>query len=218
MTDPRMCNLDLDIHNPYWDAVAAHVKPAKLLGGGDVVGEPQWDAAQGHSLTDVLDRFDYVPKYAWTITDPDSVKFVADHSLKAVIDPMAGTGYWAYLLRQLDVEVICYDRDLSIENIYHGGNNKFCSITEMDCLESVVKHPKHTMLLSWPPMCNSGYAALANYLGSRVIYIGESDGGCCGSDRLFEMLEDQWVEVAWRRPIQWWGLHDYITVYDRKET
>lgn len=56
----------------------------------------------------------------------------------------------------------------------------------------------------------------AAYEDGSSCYIGEGPGGCCGDDRLFELLDQQWAKVAEHRPVQWFGIHDYVTVYDRR--
>ena len=79
-------------------------------------------------------------------------------------------------------------------------------------------HPDRTLLLAWPPYDDPiGEKALTAYAGTRVIYIGEMDGGCCGDDAMFQRLATEWREVAEIRPVQWAGLHDWVTVYDRVE-
>jgi hypothetical protein len=56
---------------------------------------------------------------------------------------------------------------------------------------------------------------LASYAGTRLIYIGE-DNGHTGDDELRRMLDSDWTEVDSRRPVQWWGVHDRVAVYQRR--
>lgn len=73
------------------------------------------------------------------------------------------------------------------------------------------------MLLSWPPYsASAGNDIIRAYGGRRIIYIGEGEFGCCGDDKMWTTLGNFWEEVATHRPIQWFGLHDYITVYERR--
>ncbi|MDT5258964.1 MAG: hypothetical protein QOD10_4044 [Mycobacterium sp.] len=44
------------------------------------------------------------------------------------------------------------------------------------------------------------------------------DKGHTGDDELRRMLETDWTEVDSRRPVQWWGVHDRVTVYERGES
>src|SRR6478736_6531497 len=106
------------IHNPYWDAVKAHVEPGEFPGESPCIARLFFRMRLGRGYdkdgytvpdhTTLPARDDYVHKFAWSVTDPWSVHFVACYSRGALLDPMAGTGYWAYLLHQLGVDVVSY--------------------------------------------------------------------------------------------------------------
>lgn len=201
--------------NPYWDAVQPSVAPSEFHWEGPQVARFKFDWVEGDPP--ILDRSDYVHKYAWSITDPASVVFVATHAHHGLVDPMAGTGYWAYVLAQLDVETVCYDLHAPDENHWHSGMEPWVDIEQLDATLSVVKHPDRTLMLAWPPYSDDIGARTVNaYRGDRIIYIGEGHGGCTGNDLLHDVLEEEWNELAEHRPIQWWGLHDRITVYERR--
>jgi len=197
--------------NPYWDEVCGHVHESDL----------PWERGvkQVNRLLDpeaeVLDRQPYVGKYSWSIPDPDSVVFVARYADGGLIDPMAGTGYWAYLLEQVGVDILCYDLQPG-ENAWHDGT-RWVSIVAMDGEESVREHPDRTLLLAWPPYSEDvGTRILSAYKGNRVIFIGEGEGGCTGDCGLHDLLEDEWQAVVQHTPVQWWGMHDHITVFERR--
>jgi hypothetical protein len=205
------------IDNPYWDAVCDHVGP-----------DPYWP--QRPFVVDWLSswrdermprRTDFTKQYAWTITSPESVAFVAEHSHGRLVDPLAGTGYWAYLLDQAGVDVLAYDLeppDGTDRNHYHRGQSSFAPVMKGDATEVVSVHSDRTLLLSWPPYGEPvGHRTLAAYTGDRVIYIGEGSYGCCGDDAMFDLFAADWLEVAEHAPIQWLSMHDYITVYDRNK-
>ena len=200
--------------NPYWDEVREHIGDDPFYGpcvgriGLEVLKDP--DAfAKG------LHRDDFVSKYAWSITDPISVAFVAEHAVGGLVDPMAGSGYWAYVLGQLDVDVVCYDIAPG-SNPWHRDIELWVPIETLDGAEAVAKHPDRTLLLAWPPYSvDVGARILRAYQGQRVIFIGEDDGGCTGDEDMHEMLNTGWHQIACHRPIQWWGLHDRITVFER---
>lgn len=202
--------------NPYWDDVEPHIRETEWpYHGGLQIGGFSLQQMRDFDYASLLDRYQFVPKYSWTVTDPASVKFVAKHSGAGLFDPMAGTGYWAYVLGQVGVDVICYDLDPH-ENQWHGGGGLYTDIKAMDCAESAALHPDRTMLLSWPPYgTDVGARALKAYGGNKVIYMGEGQGGCTGSDRMFNLFSKGWKEVACHRPVQWWGVRDRITVYER---
>jgi len=194
------------IDNPYWDEVSSWVQVDTLRGGEFV---PR-NLIEGFEL-----RKELTAKYAWTITSPETVEFVVAHAAGQVVDPMAGTGYWGYLLQQYGIPAFCYDIDPG-GNSWHKGAECFMQVDRMDGAEAANKHPDCTLILSWPPHDTpDGYNVLSAFDGRRVIYIGEGPGGCTGDDKLHNALESDWVEVATHWPLQWYGIHDYVALYER---
>jgi hypothetical protein len=202
------------LHNPYWDAVKDHVAESRLFGPGLQV--QRWDMSGGRfEIEGYPDREKLTKKYSWTIPDPDSIEFVKRWSQGGLIDPMAGTGYWAYILRQEGVDIVTYDKHPG-SNPWHRTNDLHVPVRKLAAATSVPKHPDRTLLLAWPPYDDSaGNRALAAYRGERVIYMGEGSGGCTGNDALHRRLGRDWEEIDEHIPVQWEGLHDRITVYQR---
>lgn len=206
-----MTTVDTKLHNPMWDELGPYVTPRRWSRGGDS-RELMFD----HSR----DRFDLCSRFAWTVTSPDTVEFVAKHLGSVAVDPMAGSGYWAYLLQQLGVNVAAYDKHpagVGSPNKYHK-DSSWIPVTAMDAACAVGRSaPQRSLLLSWPPYDDStGADVLTRFTGSRLVYIGEGEGGCCGDDRMFKLLDDMWLRVAEHDPVQWCGMHDWVTVYDRR--
>lgn len=199
--------------NPYWDAVRADVqdsgmpwRPGPTIGGlGNY--EP------------VIRRDALVGRYAWSVTDPSTVAFVAEHLGPRAIDPIAGSGYWAHVLSQCGIDVIASDiapPDVA-KNGYHKPGVTHFPVTMADAADAVTAHAQdRTLFLSWPTYDDpTGARILAAYQGERFVYIGESGGGCCGGDDMWQAIREDWHEVATHRVVQWYGLNDWVTVYER---
>lgn len=181
---------------------------------------------QEDRVADILDqvswlelRADIVRQYAWTITDPWSVQFVAEWAGPRVLDPMAGTGYWGWLLTQLGTDARCFDayppQPGQADNHFHQDAAQFMPVAQLDAAQASALHGRdRTLLLAWPPMSKDGYRTLKAYQGQRLIYIGEN-GGCTGDEHLQMEIAVNWTEVDAHVPVQFWGLNDVITVYDR---
>lgn len=209
---------DIALDNPYWREVEHLAAPSRWSWDSGLVVEPHV-FPEGGGVEIRADRHALVSLYSWTIPDPATVAFVAEHTQGRVVDPLAGSGYLLWLLQQAGVDVIGYDLNppASSENSYHKARAEYLQILKADARESVVLHPDRTLLLSWPPYDTPvGADVLAAYAGGRVIYIGEGHGGCCGDDAMFERLDADWTEVVDHRPVQWSGIRDWVTVYDRK--
>jgi hypothetical protein len=226
----------LGIDNPYWDAVKDFVRsqhpalgPGLTIGGG--LDEVVRMRREGKRVSlgemffgDVFVlREQLVRRYAYTVTDPATLRFVADWASRGrLIDPLAGTGYWAATLEALGLDVLASDHkppspqdDGDDANFWHGGQTTFTRVQRCDGVEAVrTAGSNRTLLLSWPPMDATGYEILTHYDGDRVIHIGEL-GGCTGDDNLVAELVTHWHPIAKHRPVQWSGIRDQVLVLER---
>lgn len=203
--------------NDYWDAVKDHINPTGSLWGTPEVGSPlgrtgDWD----RWMRETPQRHDLVRRYSWTITAPQTVAFVAEHASGRMVDPMAGTGWWSYVLAPHGVDTVCSDLGPGT-NHWHQDQPLWVPVAAADAVDAVTAHPDRTLFLAWPPYDSSaGVDTVRAYRGARLILTHEGEGGCVGDDDLFTELAANWVEVADHVPVQWFGLHDRITVYNRK--
>jgi hypothetical protein len=219
------------IHNPYWEMVKSRAAPstwpgsppgALEIGGFGGRGVDQWLKDDDHYSSWQL-RETVTHRYAWTVTDPPTVDFVAQHCGPCVIDPIAGTGYWAMLLMQYGKNVKSYDIDPprkgSQSNFWHPDTEVFFNVWQADAVEAIgYGPPDATLLLSWPPYDDPTAAwALRAYQGDRVIFIGEGEGGCTADDDFFQLLEKDWQVKNIHQPVQFYGIHDYVFVFDRRD-
>jgi hypothetical protein len=203
--------------NPYWDAIKDCVEPDSFR-RNPVVGEFRLDLSVEECMARTPNRQALARKYCWTIPDPDTVTFVAKHAHGGLVDPLAGTGYWAYVLAQAGVDVVCYDLNPGAELTTNGwhGEDLYAEVGAKDCAEAAALHPDRTLFLCWPPHgMDVGTRTLTAYQGSRVVYVGEGRGGGTGDDQLHLILDTDWTEVDSRLPVQWWGQRDRVTVYER---
>lgn len=208
--------------NAYWDAVREHVNPSGSLWGTPEVGgynlyrDGQGEVDYRRWCREVPSRHDLVEHYSWTITDPATVAFVVDHASPRVVDPMAGSGWWAKLLTEAGLDVAAYDLTPGQGNTWHKSGVQHTTVLRGDATETVVAHGDRTLLLSWPPYGFDARPVLAAYPGDRLIYIGEDWGGCCADDSFFEVLTKSWARTAEHVPVQWYGIHDVVHVYTRQ--
>lgn len=208
--------------NDYWEAVREHVTHDSLGGGPSVDTYGTLGRRATGTYGAQVGREELTSRYSWTVTDPATVEFVIQHADSMVVDPMAGSGWWAHLLTEAGVTVLPSDENPpngSEANIWHR-HGTHVPVGRSDAADAVSLAPDTaTLLLSWPPYDGDpGYRALKVYRGDRIIYIGEGEGGCCGDDDMFQLLHDEWTEVAEHRPVQFYGLHDFATIYERKGT
>jgi hypothetical protein len=164
----------------------------------------------------VRDRL--VRTYSWAIPDDRAIRTLLDHA--PLVEIGAGTGYWAYLIRQCGGDIIAYD----IKPLSPGHDNGYFhyeATTWTEVLEGDVQvldgHPDRTLFLCWPPHdTDMALGALCQFRGDTVIYVGEQEGGCTGTDHFFQELEDNWYRDGVVPIPQWDGMHDSLYIYNRK--
>jgi hypothetical protein len=219
------------IDNPYWDTVKDWTTPS----GNDYTGPqiadmfgPGRPRRGGVDVNEWASRWErrreLVSMYSWSVPDPPTVDFVVEHSKGRIVDPIAGTGYWTYLLAQSGVDCVAYDKDppqpSNESNLWHKYSSTFGFVRQGDAVDAVtVVSPSKTLFLSWPPYDELvAYEVLHAYRGERLIYIGEGNGGCTADETFFAELEAGWTEVASHTIAQWSGIHDFVMVFDRNRT
>lgn len=168
--------------------------------------------------------------YAWAIAEPKALEFVAKHTADTgIVEIGAGTGYWAWMLSQLGVDVIAYDRypPRTRHNFFHNTANlghdelpsgeergeQYFSVRRGTHLMAA-KHPDRTLFLCWPPMSKMAEHALERYTGDRVVFIGETSG-MTGEQGFFDRLWTDWVPIDAYPIVQWEGIHDGVLVLKR---
>jgi hypothetical protein len=173
----------------------------------------QWDWRRR-----VDQREPLVAKYAWAIPDDNAIEALA--RMGPIVEMGAGNGYWARLIADAggkiepyDMKPGCHCRDTVPSRLWYpvmAGGPK--SIAD--------RHRDHVLLLVWPPYQGElAFLAITQYLligGRSVVFVGESRGGCTGDDRFFDALNTHFDEVGSVDIPQWSGLHDDMTVYQRK--
>jgi len=223
--------VDVQYNNPYWDEIkdrlAEVVDMFHVFRVANLILSTTWDTSIW------IKRKDFCGKYCWAVPDPDTLAFVAQWLGPCAVEMGAGTGYFAWQLQQCGVDILAYDLappHLSCKNEYHGVRNEDGTAlleqtrevyfpVETGAPETLEQHTDLTLFLCWPPYASDmASLCLQHYHGTRVVYVGESEGGCTADEIFFEILECGWHEVAQHRPIQWDGIHDWVYVYERGGT
>lgn len=101
--------------------------------------------------------------YFQAIPDNRAIKILSHFS--PLVEIGCGKGYWAHLLRKLDVDIICYDKilpDKSWTEVLKGG------------AEVVAEKSDRTLFLCYPDEAESmAIKCLEQYSGMYVIHVGE---------------------------------------------
>lgn len=173
-------------------------------------------------------RSDAIIEWGFAVPSQEALELCLAHS--PLVEIGCGSAYWASLLRQMGADIVCYDKQLVVA--HEGEKNQYGFRTPWipdmrQGLPPVLKaHGDRSLLLIWPDYSSPFAAqALQAYPGQTLLFVGESAGGCTGSDDFFTLLGEDYkdeahVKQAWEHVQtqdlpQWWGIHDRLSVYRR---
>lgn len=207
----RLAGTPLDVDagtvNPYWEIVRLMRREVRAWGDPWAVDMFGLDADQPsrRSLTKL---------YAWSIPSPADLLWMRDIlGGRRVVEIGAGSGYWAWQLSQLGVDVAAFDS-------WEWRWRRHWHPVETGNTTAAQHFPDRALMLIWPPYGSPmAKTALDFYEGDLLFYAGEGDFGCTADDAFHEELERSWVEigVAPHHPT-FDGIHCRLTAYRRAVT
>jgi hypothetical protein len=178
------------------------------------------------------ERFAMCGRYAWSVPTDEAIEALVRHS--PLVELGAGTGYWAWLVRNAGGDIVAYDVNppgQPGENTWHSEARTCFTPVGSGSIEVLSDHVDRTLVLCWPPYSDQdrpttlagkkahlrecmGYQALRHWKGERFVYIGE--WRCCTAGWAFhDLLERDYRWVSWLKLPSWPGVDDYLTVYER---
>jgi hypothetical protein len=168
------------------------------------------------------DRDLIIRKQGFTLLSWDWIDLLADYlEGKKCLEIMAGLGSLSYVLRQMGIYITPTDSFIWKET---GGwfNEKdlWLNVEKIDSVEAIKKYGDDLdyVICSWPPYeDNIAYKSLVAMRevnkNLKMIYIGESTGGCTADDDFFasiNILEDDKIEAINNIFPSWNWIHDHL--------
>ena len=202
------------VTNPYWNAIRPSVESASTV-----------------YKTNNLLRWELCNQYTWSIPDPESVAFVASFLAPRAVEVGAGTGYWAWLMAQAEIDIVAYDSappDVVATNKWHspwdadagaflGQLRQTFHPISLGGPDELMCCADRTLFLCWPPYRSPmALRCLQHYPGTRLVYIGEDEGGSCATTTFFKQLQKEWRLIASHIPVCWYRHPDRVNVYERE--
>lgn len=205
--------------NPYWEIIRQLPLDDSML-SWKVRPEPVThlftDGPAGYR--ELADRFALCGTFAWSICSPGDITWMKGIlGGRGVVEPGAGSGYWAWQLRQAGVDVAACDPNEAGEGNWYARRREWTTVLRDDH-DAPKRHPDRALFLCWPSY-NEPWAAqsLACYTGDLLIYAGEGEGGCTADSAFFELRDAEWEEIGDSPAhISYWGIHCNLTAYSRK--
>jgi hypothetical protein len=118
-----------------------------------------------------------VARFAWAIPTTESIELLLRHA--PLVEMGAGTGYWAWLVRQAGGDILAFDRypPPDRRNRWHAGERQWTEV-QPGGPRRLTRHAGRTLLLCWPPQDEPmAEQCLQVYQGQIIIYVGELDAG-----------------------------------------
>jgi hypothetical protein len=181
-------------------------------------GEDAWNAGMEHWLENSRVRTEYIRRFGFAILSSKTLAALRPYA--PFVEVGCGTGYWAYEMRRSGIDVIATEPYPERNGRYLNTDWKlYTQIEKMTGPRAARKYKDRTLLTVWPDYKNRWPAiTLSVYQGPRVVYVGEGNGGCTGTDEFHELLERKFdLEKTISIP-QFYGIYDRMMIYRRKET
>lgn len=168
--------------------------------------------------------------FGWSIPCKEAVNLIKSFTHQTLYDVMAGTGYWARILKKANLDVRASDiHKIKSKNYYHTPSRIFSKIIfnkskirRKNAIKIAYdiskKRIKGDVFLSWPPYQSCAATNILEYvpLNTKVFYIGEGCGGCTGDLSFHLYLKENFSLLAEENLPNFTGIHDYLSVYEKK--
>lgn len=203
-------NGDLE-RNPYAKELHELILKGNLSGLPETIRErftteDDHKAENRYMLLSALYRGHLAKKYSYAIPTVPALQLIAKYS--PIIEIGSGNGYWAAQLAALNCDILAFDSHPRTE----------CWTTVHTIQKGTIsQHSDRSLFLCWP--LEFAAEALHAYIkagGQRLICIGEGVDGNCASAEFFQILAKELEHVESQPLLQWYGMHDRLTVWQRR--
>lgn len=144
--------------------------------------------------------------FAWAVPTEEAVLTILKYSAK-VVEIGAGSGYWAWMMRQAGIAVVAFDTShapFHWDKVAQGDER------------AVLFYPDHTLFLCWPPWnSDMAYNALTCHRGDYLVYVGEWMGGSA-NPRFFAALASIYEAIDVVNLPQWYNRDDRLMIFRRR--
>ena len=184
------------IRNPYWEVVR-HLPAEKDLWRPIPTPHGFWFGCDHVEMVRLgLWREHLVYRYAWSIPSPGDLVWIKEQlGGRGVLEIGAGTGYWAWQMRQYGIDVLAYDLRSPLGRNPQVGGGPYGPVIHGGVPRASLAEDR-ALFLCWPTYrSNWAHRALKLYQGDLLIHAGEIDG-CTADGGFFKELAENWEEVS----------------------
>lgn len=157
-------------------------------------------------------RNDYIHEYGFAVLNEVAIAALLPYG--PMLEVGAGTGYWSYELQRAGMDIVATD---PYEGRY-GFKRSWLKIEPLYAIPAIQQYPSRNLLTVWPDYDAPWTGEmLPHFKGDIIAYVGEGCGGCTGDEAMHRHLEEFFEEIQTVTIPQFWGIHDKLVVYKRKE-
>ena len=144
--------------------------------------------------------------FAWAVPTDEAVLTILKYSAR-VVEIGAGSGYWAWMMRQAGIKVVAFDTNHALFN--------WSEVAQGD-ERAALFYPDHALFLCWPPWnSDMAYNALTCHGGDYLVYVGEWMGGSA-NPRFFALLASAYEAIDVVNLPQWYNRDDRLMIFRRR--
>ena len=159
-------------------------------------------------------RLTYIKFFGFVIIHPDTLKAIPTD--KPIVSVGAGSGALERALTtHKKADIVATD---SYTGEYSFSVGKHFPTEKLGASKAVDTYASRRVLMSWPSYdATWPYNALRKmHPAQELVFIGEGKGGCTGDNRFHNYLAKRFDNLAHSIIPQWYGLHDYATVWRKQ--
>jgi hypothetical protein len=157
-----------------------------------------------------------VAHFAWAIPNQEAIAVLLRHA--PLIEMGAGTGYWAWLVRQRGGDILAFDRypPPDRRNRWHAGERQWTEV-QPGGARLLARHPGRTLFLCWPPEDEPmAELCLRSYSGQTLIYAGELPRDVEAAGASLPHPYENWEPIGSVDIPQWESVDDRLMVLQRR--
>ena len=159
-------------------------------------------------------REKFLKEFGFAVLCAEAVELLRPHC--PWLEVGAGSGAWVRGLQAAGLAVIGTDP----KNDEHWGfqYEKHAPLAPLPAADAIKWAPDRNVLCVWPTLGQSWAAeAIAVITPGRFLaLVHEEEGGCVGDDAMYEILSTSYTQVAEEALPCFPGIHDHLTLYQRK--
>lgn len=151
-----------------------------------------------------VDRYAFTREYGFVVPSVEMIELI--DNLGPSVEVGAGTGYISRMLKD------CIATD-SMSGAY---GFEYGEVEKLPAIEAAEKYADRAVVCMWPCYDEPWAYELLKTLepGRLLVYVGEGMGGCTGDENFHRHLYEHCREVAELAIPRWYGMRDYLMVYE----